>query len=154
MDDRHQLELEARIHRELRQLPDHAAPATLAPRVMAGLRAQAQTPWWHRSFWAWPKPVQAAFVILLALLPVLLNLWIIPSSAEVTRMDNTFSRMLSALLMEGQLILEVCVILASALTTAARACLQPPVIAALIVAFLMYLWCIGTGTVLLRVIKR
>ena len=154
MDDRHQLELEARIHQELRQLPDHAAPAALAPRVMAALRAQAQMPWWQRSFWAWPKPVQATFVILLALLPVLFNLWIIPSSAEASRLDNTFSRMLSALLMEGQLILEVCVTLASALSTAARACLQPPVVATLIIAFLMYLWCVGTGTVLLRVIKR
>jgi len=150
MEDREHIELEARIHRELRQLPAHRAPATLSPRVMAALRAQARTPWWRASFWGWPTAVQGAFLFLLAAIPAFLNHWLINASVGGSKLDAEWGKVVSS----GQLAMEVMVTLASALSTAARASLQPPVIAALAVAFLMYLWCLGTGTVLLRVIKR
>jgi len=150
MEDRDQMELEARIHRELRQLPNYSAPATLAPRVMAALRAQAKSPWWQCSFWSWPAAMQGAFLFLVAAIPAFLNHWISTLSIGGSLWDTELAKVVT----NGQLVMEVIVTLASALSTAARASLQPPVIAALVVAFLMYLWCLGTGTVLLRVIKH
>lgn len=150
MEDRETLELEARMHRELRQLPSHRAPAALGPNVMAALRAKAMKPWWQCSFFGWPAVVQGAFLFLLAAIPAFLNHWFTTAAVGGSMLDAELGRVVTS----GQLAMEVIVTLASALSTAARACLQPPVIAALVVAFLMYLWCLGTGTVLLRVIKR
>lgn len=150
MDDRHQIELEVWMHRELRQWPDRRAPATLAPRVLAALRAQSQAPWWKCSFWGWPMAVQGTFLFLLAAIPAFLNHWFSTVSVGGLLWDAELARVITT----GQQVMEVMATLAAALSTAARASLQPPVIAALAVAFLMYLWCLGTGTVLLRVIKR
>lgn len=150
MEDREQMELEARMHRELRQLPSHRAPAALAPNVMAALRAKAMKPWWQCSFWGWPLAVQGAFLVLLTAIPALLNYLLVSVNVGGSRWETV----LATTSAQGHLILDVIITLASALSTAARASLQPPVIAALVVAFLMYLWCLGTGTVLLRVIKH
>lgn len=150
MEDREQMELEARMHRELRQLPSHRAPAALGVNVMAALRAKAMKPWWQCSFFGWPPAIKGAFLFFLAAIPVFLNHWFTTAAVGGSMWDAELGKVVAS----GQLIMEVIVTLATALSTAARASLQPPVIAALAVAFLMYLWCLGTGTMLLRVIKR
>jgi hypothetical protein len=59
--------VESQIERELKALPELAAPATLAPRVMAAIRAgmAAEQPWYRRAWTAWPMPMQAATLLLL-----------------------------------------------------------------------------------------
>lgn len=56
-------ELDDLLDRELPRLPMWSAPPTLAPRVMAALRAKAaavSAPWWLQSWLAWPLYARAA----------------------------------------------------------------------------------------------
>ena len=70
----HDLKLEDQIQRALQGLPELSAPAALAPRVMAAIRAQAGRPWWRQSWTAWPWQIQTASLALLAVVAVALSL--------------------------------------------------------------------------------
>lgn len=61
MHPNHDPALERFVHERLRSLPGIKAPATLAPRVLAAIRAQAELPWWQRSWWSWPVACQVGF---------------------------------------------------------------------------------------------
>src|SRR5689334_14714003 len=57
--------------RELSRLPMMQAPRTLAPRVMAAVRAKAaaaEAPWWLQSWAQWPMYARAALFIVAALI--------------------------------------------------------------------------------------
>jgi hypothetical protein len=67
MNSDYDKELEAGIDRELKRLPELAAPATLIPRVMAAIEHQAAVPWYRQPWLDWPLPARAAsFAFLLA----------------------------------------------------------------------------------------
>jgi len=68
--DPHSDALEAWIDRELRKLPLVEAPPTLAPRVLAAVRARQALPWWRQPLWFWPAPARAGFLILALLVAV------------------------------------------------------------------------------------
>jgi hypothetical protein len=51
------------LDRELKRLPEHPAPATLLPKIMAAIQAQAVLPWYRRNWWTWPAAAQAAFIL-------------------------------------------------------------------------------------------
>ncbi len=51
-------QLAAALHRELRQLPPHHAPADLLPRVLAALATTERRAWWERSWFEWPRAVR------------------------------------------------------------------------------------------------
>src|ERR1051326_1923727 len=66
MSERHEQELEQRLHRELRKLPDRRAPETLVHRVMLAVHARERRPWWQRPWLTWPAPaplISAAFSV-------------------------------------------------------------------------------------------
>lgn len=50
--------LERRVDQLLKELPDLPAPNTLAPRVMAGIRARFSLPWYRQSWQTWPLLLQ------------------------------------------------------------------------------------------------
>lgn len=50
--------LTAALHRELRQIPSHRAPADLLPRVLAALTVVERRAWWERSWFEWPRAVR------------------------------------------------------------------------------------------------
>lgn len=56
--------LERLVDDALRALPPLQAPASLAPLVLAALRARAALPWWQRAWWDWPVAARAAFLVL------------------------------------------------------------------------------------------
>lgn len=60
--------LEAWVDRQLRQLPDRPAPSTLAPRVMALIRARVRVPWYRLTWWHWPTLAQAFSLLLVSTL--------------------------------------------------------------------------------------
>jgi len=61
-------QLEAAISRELKALPELAAPTALASRIMAAIEQRAQVPWYRRSWQTWSVVLQAvSLVVLLAL---------------------------------------------------------------------------------------
>lgn len=60
MSEDHDPELEDLIARNLRALPDQAAPSSLATSVLAALRARQTAPWWRRSWFQWPVSLRVA----------------------------------------------------------------------------------------------
>ena len=57
IDDK-QLELE--IGRQQKTLPELAAPASLANRVMAAIESRLHVPWYRRSWATWPVALRTA----------------------------------------------------------------------------------------------
>lgn len=62
---------DARLHAALRRLPDHQAPDTLIPGVLAAIRAReqaaaalARTPWYRRPVTRWPAGLRLALALL------------------------------------------------------------------------------------------
>ena len=141
--------LEAIIDQELRKLPDVAAPQTLAPRVMARIRAREKKPWWQRSLWNWPLAAQAAFlVIALAVVGLFTQSGLMVDdsvrsySQQVTEQANT----LAALLDRFAPLLNAVVLLWEKA--------QPLLLYALVLALGLYLACVGVGTMFVRVAIR
>ena len=64
MERSNEQELAERIDCELRQLPAIKSPATLAPRVLAALAMRAHQPWWKKSWAHWSFGVQMIFLAL------------------------------------------------------------------------------------------
>lgn len=60
------LELERRVHRALRQMPQRRAPSSLEGRVWSELTRLASLPWWRRSFLHWPLAARTSFLVLSA----------------------------------------------------------------------------------------
>jgi hypothetical protein len=65
-DPQQDARLEALIRQKFDLLTERAAPASLAPRVMAAIHARANVAWWQRSWLAWPRWLQLVFVPVLA----------------------------------------------------------------------------------------
>lgn len=57
---------EAWLDRQLRQLPDRPAPASLAPRVLAAVAARARRPWYRQPWFAWPRGAQVLALLVLS----------------------------------------------------------------------------------------
>ena len=57
--------LEAEVHRELKSLPDLAAPPTLLQRVTAAIRQTPPLPWYRQPWQMWPVGLQALSLLLL-----------------------------------------------------------------------------------------
>jgi hypothetical protein len=55
--------LESLLDAELKKLPPIAAPFSLVPNVMAAIAARARLPWWQRAWWDWPLTAKAAFLL-------------------------------------------------------------------------------------------
>lgn len=140
-------QLEQLLDDELKKLPAVTAPPALLRDVLAQLEARAASPWWQRAWWQWPVAAQAAFIILaLALVAAvttggaLLNdeatLWLQSLTAHAsgfTSTWNTFAPLGDA----GLLLWE---------KTA-----QPLLLYGLIAAGVLYLACVGLGTMVFRV---
>jgi len=61
-------QLEIKIDREIKALPELHAPPSLLVRVMAAINAMAQRPWYRRPWATWPDRIRwSSFVGLLAL---------------------------------------------------------------------------------------
>ena len=55
--------LEVEVDRELKGLPEIAAPATLIARVMASIELRKALPWFRRAWHTWPGSLQGLFLI-------------------------------------------------------------------------------------------
>jgi hypothetical protein len=135
-------ELEQFVHERLRRLPAAKAPATLAPRVLAAIRAQSELPWWRRAWWTWPAPCQAAFGTLTMALLGLLGTggFRIASQTELwTQRLQNLASLQFATLQTGDT--------AQAVQTAVSGLTrQPYALHAAGIALLVYLACVGLGT--------
>jgi hypothetical protein len=151
MDNHSEPDLEAFIHEELRRLPELHAPVTLVPRVLELIQAQALRPWWRRSWWSWPRPMQAgsfiAFVISAALLTLLgWALW---------QYGVSLSPQLDQQLAPMRTLWDVLGPLCNAFAVVLRAvAMHPWMLAACLFSAAMYLMLVGVGSCFVRLADK
>ncbi len=144
-------DLEKLIHQELQKLPELTAPATLIRGVLAAIQQRAAAPWWRRAWWDWPAPAKALFALLALATAALATggFWWLGSGATplagpITERLNSIGNLWDAL---------------APLSEAGGLLWQkagyPLVIGALVLSMSCYLFCLGLGTVFVRVaVKR
>jgi len=66
MNERGERQLEQLVHRELRSLPELAAPETLVHRVMLAVHVKERQPWWQLPWVTWPRSAQLGSFALFA----------------------------------------------------------------------------------------
>jgi hypothetical protein len=140
------------LARQLRDLPDVPAPPTLIPRVMAAVRAReaGAKAWWQRTWWEWPRPAQAASLVLLSVAIGLLGLL----SVEIR--EAVASSYWQNALLEGQAeaapLLRAWHALGSAVGALLSYVTRPTLLILGGVYLSLYLLCVGLGTLLYRLI--
>jgi len=140
--------LEAEISRELKALPELAAPVALVNRVMAALEQRATVPWYRRSWQTWPVAMQAAsLVVLLALFGGLcLGGWQLSQTGTATLALHRVGEWFSGLSMIGNtfnVLVSAAVLVVKKLGTGVIA-------TCLVAAGIGYAMCVGLGTVYFR----
>jgi hypothetical protein len=143
--------LEQLIHRELQKLSHLSAPTTLVPRVMAALQARAQArPWWHRAWWNWPLPAKAAFLVV----AVVLAGFVSRSGSMVSDSVSTYSQQAIQRLGFLSILWDILVRLADGLGGLWLKAGEPLLVYGLVAAAILYLMCIGLGTLFVRVASK
>jgi len=148
MNPQHDKQLEARIDRVLKELPELTAPGTLMPRVLAAIAARQALPWYRQPWIVWP--VSLRFATMLFLLASFGSLCI--ASFELTRaaglatamqeVSQTFSGLSS--------IWNVINVLLSAVVLVIKHLGTGFIIACCFAAALAYAICVGLGTACVR----
>jgi hypothetical protein len=141
-------QLEAAINRELKALPELAAPGALAGRVMAAIEQRARVPWYQRSWQTWPVALQASsLVVLLALFGGLcFGGWQLSQTGTATLALHRVGGWFSGLNVIGNtfnVLVNAAVLVAKKLGTGV-------IVACLIAVGTGYAMCIGAGTVYFR----
>ncbi|HKQ40589.1 MAG TPA: hypothetical protein VJ063_21140 [Verrucomicrobiae bacterium] len=131
------------IHQELRKLPPLKAPEALLGRVLAGVRLQQALPWWRKSIWQWPNAARTTFFVVLAVMitAIMSSHWwagdVAAKGVEVLS-DST----------------QPLVPLSNAFLVLWRTLLQNVVIFGLAFSGMLYLLCLGAGTMFVRFALR
>jgi len=102
-------DLEARVDRALRRLPQPHAPQTLLPRVLAAVEAWHERPWYTRAWFAWPLAWRVLSIVPCALVVYLA--WHVPSPPPQVLAATSASRVLWELLIAPLLPYFVAVVL-------------------------------------------
>ena len=140
--------LEQSIHRELRELPDLIAPATITNRVMSALARQESAVWWRRSWETWPVAIRAAAFVLLAAIFVGLcfgsrELWdttaVLAARHQIANLFEGLSALWGTVLVLGRAVVLVVEKLGTGF-----------MVACLTLAAFSYLACVGLGTMAVR----
>jgi hypothetical protein len=141
-------QLDATISRELKALPELAAPGVLANRVMAALEQRVRVPWYRRSWQMWPMVLQAAvLVVLLALFGGLcLAGWELSQAEATTFALHRVGEWFSGLSM----IENTFNVLESAAVLVVKKLGTGFIVTCLVVAGIGYAMCVGLGTVYFR----
>ena len=131
--------LERVIHQELKKLPTVKAPDRLKARVLEAVRARQSLPWWQQSFWHWPAPVRAVFLFLVGFIAMSLTggTWFAGEVASDSTVARTVAEYMSPF--------------TNAFVVMWRSFLQTLALWALALAGVMYLICVGAGTLFVRV---
>jgi len=135
--------LERLIHQELRKLPPVKAPEALSARVLATVRARRSLPWWQTSIWQWPSYARTAFLIALAIAVAVIT----GSPWWAGEVAASYS---GPLAQTTQLIGS----LGNAFVVLWKTLLQNVVLFGLAFTAMLYLFCLGAGTVFVRLAVR
>jgi hypothetical protein len=146
LDNDRQLELA--ISRELKSLPELAAPASLANRVMTVIESRLNVPWYRRPWVAWPVALRmASLATMLALFGGLCFAgWELSRTEAIMSAMHRAGQWFSGLNTIGSLFN----ILAGSVALVVKKLGTVFIIACLIAAGLGYAICISLGTVYFR----
>jgi hypothetical protein len=139
----------AKLHQELRRLPDLPAPPSLIPSVLAALQASAPLPWWRRPWSSWPALPRFAFAgfgILCLTALVYAGFVFEPALARGVA-TLPASRWVAPVSEFAHVVLS----LADAVAVIWHATPQALMIGLLVLASFIYLTCVGLGTAVFRV---
>jgi len=150
MNSENEKQLEAAIHRELKALPDLAAPDSLARRVMSAIRQSPARPWYERSWQTWPIALQTvSLVVMLALFGGLgLAGWELSRAAVTAHAVHRLGEFASAFQVAGN----VLAVLVNSMVLAVRKLGAGFMAACFFSLCLAYALCVGLGTVYVRLI--
>lgn len=139
---------EPRIGRELKQLPDLNAPATLATRVMARIEQRSALPWYRQSWQTWSVGLRiASFAVLLALFGGLY----LAGSALLQEQSVTIAFHRAGEWVSGlDVIWKTLAVLADALVLTVEKLGTGFIVGFFAVAALCYAACVGLGTLVVR----
>jgi len=137
------------IDRRLRELPVIKAPQQLIPQVLAAIQAQSCQPWWKRSWLCWPTGIRFGFLFVCFALVAAIGYGVsqIPATSLVTAPLTEATSWFGFL----KPLVAVVTALSNALVLLIRAGGQVFLWSLAAVAALMYLTCVGLGTVCYRV---
>jgi hypothetical protein len=149
MDENREKRLEALIHRELRQLPERPAPATLVHRVMLAVHARAKRQWWERSWVSWPLGVQIISLAVLLAGAGLISYFLGAAwhGVNVTSISSGLVESFAWL----KPIWEIVAALIGAVNVIFRVTSQQFLLIGATVVTVAYVTCVGLGTVCVRV---
>jgi len=139
---------ETALDRELKSLPDLPAPATLIPRVLAGLERLQPVPWYQQPWPQWPAGLRGvSLIILLALFGGLSFAgWKASQTEAVAIMTQSLTDWFSI----GTVVWAVLITLGSTLLVVVKSFGSGFMIAWGIIAVLSYVACVGLGTIFVR----
>lgn len=148
MSPKHELDLEELFNRELRNLPPWKAPSSLAPRIMAIVRAKAlaaEAPWWMQSWSAWPMYARAALFIAAILIASLFfsGSVVLDDQVRTIAAPTWFANIVDQFTTFG-----------STIALLWQKVGQPLFLTRLVVCLVMYFLCLGLGTAMFRVVRR
>jgi hypothetical protein len=148
MNQDYDKQLEVAISRELKALPELAAPTALASRVMAAIEQRGRLPWYRRPWQTWPVALQAASLVVLLVLfgGICLGGW---------RLSQTGTAMVALHRVGGWfsgfgVIGNIFNVLVNAAVLVVKKLGTGVIVACLVVMGTGYAMCVGAGTVYFR----
>jgi len=92
MSSEYEKKLEIAIDRELKALPEIAAPVTLVSRVMAAIELRKALPWFRRAWHTWPGSLQGLFIVTMVALfgGICFGVWDVSNSATFALAVHNF----------------------------------------------------------------
>ncbi len=137
------------LNRELRQLPLMKAPAALAPRIMAAVRAKAAAlPWWLQPWSEWPMLARAAlFVAAMLIASILFGGSVVINDQVQQFSSNSWAQPDSTVIGDALSVANTAAVLWQKVG-------QPLFVARFAVCLVMFLLCAGLGTAMVRVVAR
>jgi len=148
MNAPHEERLAAEINHELQSLPELPAPATLIPRVNAAIALRRSAPWYRQPWQAWPAPLRAAALVILAAFfaSLCLGAWRLPGTESYLAASRHTAGWLSGLTTLWNALNALITTLAQAVQQLGRGVL----LGGLAAVALAWAMCLGLGTVCMR----
>lgn len=140
------------LDRELKSLPDHQAPPTLIPSVLAAIEARSARPWYKQSWVSWPVGVRLV-VTAVSLLVIAASAW---SWADIVSNLGVFGSVeetISDFVYIAGAVMNLAYLVVNAVITGLARTYSPFLLGIAIVLIAMYLACIGCGTLLYRLAR-